>query len=71
MISLAFLQHLRLTRAEARGENAIGARRPAAPPDAPGRAPRPRRPTPPRRATLPDVPRAPNLSAPRTIDLAK
>ena len=71
MISLAFLQHLRLAAAGARGENATGARRPAAPPDAPGRAPRPRRPTPPRRAALPHVPRTPNLSVPRTIDLAK
>jgi hypothetical protein len=71
MIGLAFLQHLRLATAGARGENPDALKRAAAPAHAPRRAPRPRRPTPPRRAALPDVPRAPNLPTPRTVDLAK
>ncbi len=64
MISLAFLQHLRLA-AGAWGENPAAAGRPAPAPDPAGRAPRPRRAPAPRHAPVPDVQRAADVSAAR------
>jgi hypothetical protein len=65
LISFAFLQHLRVTEAAARGEDRPAARRPAARTVTPGDPPRaaraPRRRPPP----LPHVPRAAEGSAAR------
>jgi SRSO17 transposase len=74
MISLAFLQHLRLavnTTAGARGENPAAAERSAPTADPPGRAPRARRASAPRHAPVPNVPRAADLPAARArVDVA-
>jgi SRSO17 transposase len=72
LVSFAFLQHLRLAEAGARGENRPAPGRPAARAVASGDPPRtpraPRRRPPP----LPDVPRAADVSAARArVDVAK
>ena len=72
LVSFAFLQHLRLAEARARGENRPARRRPPAPTLAAGDPPRAAR-APRRRApALPDVQRAADVSAARTdVDVAK
>ena len=72
MIGLAFLQHLRLAEAGARGENPGRRERAAAPADAPRRAARPRPAAAGGRPAMPRVQRAPDVSAARTsVDVAK
>ena len=72
MISLAFLQHLRLAESRGRGENMDAAERSASAADPPRRALRARHAPPAGRPPLPNVPRAADLPAARTtIDMAK
>ncbi len=72
MISLAFVQRLRLTASGGGGGNPPGTSRPAPRALAPGRAPRPRRASPARRAPVPHVPRPADLPAARTrVDVAR